>query len=156
MAIAMCLDCVFSSLHVCGSGCFAMAISSIGTCGTGVGAIETKSICPTVEHLDTIIHDEIGCASWHHCHWGWQCSLAGSDDSICTVDHRCSVEIKLCNCHGDIGAVETELQGCEFAKAFFIFVSKVLVEFNQCLICQGLDMPHVTGCGENTRGFEHE
>jgi len=32
----------------------------------------------------------------------------------------------------------------------------MLAEFNQGLICQGLDMPHVTGCGEHTCGFEHQ
>jgi len=64
MAVAACLDCVFSSLHVCGSGCFAVAISSIGACGTGVGAIKIKSMWSTVEHLDAIVHDDIGCAFW--------------------------------------------------------------------------------------------
>jgi len=59
MAIATCLDCVFPSLHVCGSGCFAMAIGSIGACGTGVGLIEAKSMCPTVKHLHAIIRDDI-------------------------------------------------------------------------------------------------
>jgi len=125
-AIATCLDCVFPSLHVCGSGCFAMAIGSIGACGTGVSLIEAKSMHPTVEHLDTIIHDDIGCASWHHCHRGWWCSFADSDSGIGTVGNRRSGKIELGNCHGDIGTVEPELRSCEFVKAFFISLVKCL------------------------------
>jgi len=143
MMVAMGLDDVFSSLHVGCSCSNAMAISGIGTGRTGVRVVEAQPMCPTVKHVHAIVSHHMCCwCVWIAWHWCWRWTGLSANGGIGTMFNWGVHEVELCKSHGMIGTMIPKLGCHKLAKALLVFISEMLVEFNEHLVGHWLNWPH--------------
>ncbi len=132
--VATCLDGVFSSLHVSSGGRSAVSIGKVGTCGAGMCAIETEPVCPAIEHLDTVVSEDMQlCITWDAWHWCRGLHWAHGAGSIGTMHGQPITDGDLGNVHGHH----------EFAEVLFVFIGEMLAKLNQGLVSCWLDVPGV-------------
>jgi len=48
-------DCVVASLHVFDHGFSVVSLGQVGACATCVIVVETKTMCPTIIHVESVI-----------------------------------------------------------------------------------------------------
>jgi len=119
--------------------------------------VKTQSMGPAVEHLHSIISEDMwGCgrgAAGHGCSFRLGMCANGGIGTVfgCRFGDGHVVESS-----GKISTMISNLGCCEFLQMLFVFISEMLSKFDEHLVGHQFYMPHVACHCEYSSGLKHE